>query len=720
MIKINVQKKNVQWYKAITLAVFISVFCVTAFFYQPLVKAAINPEDTPENTIVEKDKTVNIDPRIIVAMKTTMYDQVADDEDIDIMAQWIKQGAKDDDNFKNDIYTIIKNDCTNCHSKTSSMTRKVPYIPFASYEDIKPFTKVGPTNAKCLECHGDPILKNHTNEKFSSKFFDEIKFQTTIHKELNCIRCHIFLHPETEKFYQDTEAFKAHVSKGKPLVASERPEIFKPSCTNCHPKVLGKLEKSAHSEEKIKEKIAQEMQSMQNTLSMQIAQQNTTKIKSPKCNDCHGTQHYITDTKLNQTKFDIVNRCGDCHQKLIKTYFGTYHGKASKLGSDKVAKCANCHGSHDLLKASNPASMLSAENKLKTCQECHTKATMNFTEYLPHADHHDVEKYPQLFYPFWIMTLLIVFTFTAFGGHAFLWLNRSLIEQFKTGQNKEKSIVLDKKGEKYVKRFNIFHTILHFLIIISFLTLAVTGMALKFPDNPLFASITHSLGGPHVMGTFHRIGAIITFIYFGAHLLQLAALFMMRKITIKGLIKEEYSLIPLPRDLKDLKDNILYFIGKGPKPAFGRWTYWEKFDYMAVFWGITIIGSTGLTLAFPEIATRFLPGWILNIATIIHSDEALLATGFIFSMHFFHSHMRPDNFPMDTVIFTQRLPLSRFKEERPKEYQKMLKDGVLEKYLVDPPSKWYSILVLIMGWIFLSIGLIALGAIIYSLLSFII
>ena len=89
---------------------------------------------------------------------------------------------------------------------------------------------------------------------------------------------------------------------------------------------------------------------------------------------------------------------------------------------------------------------------------------------------------------------------------------------------------------------------------------------------------------------------------------QLLVLFVRRKITIMGLLTAEYSLIPLPRDLIAVKDNLLYFIGKGPKPAFGRWTYWEKFDYMAVFWGITIIGSTGLTLAFPEIATRFLPG----------------------------------------------------------------------------------------------------------------
>jgi cytochrome b subunit of formate dehydrogenase len=253
------------------------------------------------------------------------------------------------------------------------------------------------------------------------------------------------------------------------------------------------------------------------------------------------------------------------------------------------------------------------------------------------------------------------------------------------------------------------------MIIVSFLTLAITGMSLKFPDNPLFAGITHWVGGPHMMGKIHRVGALITFLYFAVHLFQLLVLFVRRKITIMGLFTAEYSLIPLPRDLIAVKDNLLYFIGKGPKPAFGRWTYWEKFDYMAVFWGITIIGSTGLTLAFPEIATRFLPGWALNIATIIHSDEALLATGFIFSMHFFHSHMRPDNFPMDTVIFTQRLPLSRFKEERSKEYQEMVEKGELEKYLVAPSSKGYSVFMLIMGWIFLSIGLICLGAIIYSL-----
>ena len=85
--------------------------------------------------------------------------------------------------------------------------------------------------------------------------------------------------------------------------------------------------------------------------------------------------------------------------------------------------------------------------------------------------------------------------------------------------------------------------------------------------------------------------------------------------------------------------------GRGPQ--YGRWTYWEKFDYFAVFWGIAVIGSTGLMLWFPEFFTRLLPGWLINVATIIHSDEALLATGFIFTVHFFNTHLRPEKFPMD-------------------------------------------------------------------------
>ena len=88
-------------------------------------------------------------------------------------------------------------------------------------------------------------------------------------------------------------------------------------------------------------------------------------------------------------------------------------------------------------------------------------------------------------------------------------------------------------------------------------------------------------------------------------------------------------------DFNDFFSTIKWFFGAGPRPEYGRWTYWEKFDYFAVFWGVAIIGLSGLIQWFPEYFTLVLPGWLINVAAIIHSDEALLAVGFIFTIHFF-------------------------------------------------------------------------------------
>jgi cytochrome b subunit of formate dehydrogenase len=130
--------------------------------------------------------------------------------------------------------------------------------------------------------------------------------------------------------------------------------------------------------------------------------------------------------------------------------------------------------------------------------------------------------------------------------------------------------------------------------------------------------------------------------------------------------------------------NIKWFLGKGPRPHYGRWTYWEKFDYFAVFWGIFVIGISGLMLWFSEFFTRFIPGAALNVATIIHSDEALLATGFIFTVHFFNTHLRPEKFPMDTVVFTGRMPLEEFRRDKPAEYEALVQSGRLQEVLVEP------------------------------------
>jgi hypothetical protein len=160
-----------------------------------------------------------------------------------------------------------------------------------------------------------------------------------------------------------------------------------------------------------------------------------------------------------------------------------------------------------------------------------------------------------------------------------------------------------------------------------------------------------------------------------------------------------------------------WFADKGPRPNYGRWTYWEKFDYFAVFWGIFVIGLTGLTLWFPEAFTIILSGEFINVATIIHSDEALLASGFIFTVHFFNTHFRPEKFPMDTVIFSGSYDLEEFMHDRPEEYNRLKEEGKLETLFVNPPDRTLKKVISAFGWSALIVGLLLVFLIIFSLIS---
>jgi cytochrome b subunit of formate dehydrogenase len=306
------------------------------------------------------------------------------------------------------------------------------------------------------------------------------------------------------------------------------------------------------------------------------------------------------------------------------------------------------------------------------------------------------------------MTALLVGTLTVAGIHTVLWMPRSF-----QAMRQHKTLEVESQG-KEVRRFSRRQRQLHILVIISFLGLALTGMTLKFSYLAWAQWIAHLLGGYESAGFVHRVCAVITFFYFGAHIYD-----VIRRKRGAGQTWREYlfdtnSMLPNRNDWRDFVATTKWFIGLGPRPAYGRWTYWEKFDYFAVFWGVVVIGSTGMMLWFPEFFTRVLPGWFINVATIIHSDEALLATGFIFTVHFFNTHFRPDKFPMDTVIFTGRVPLEEFKKDRPREYAEMVEREELEKHLVDPLPPVVVRGMKIFGFAALSLGLILVLLIIWA------
>jgi cytochrome b subunit of formate dehydrogenase len=149
-----------------------------------------------------------------------------------------------------------------------------------------------------------------------------------------------------------------------------------------------------------------------------------------------------------------------------------------------------------------------------------------------------------------------------------------------------------------------------------------------------------------------------------------------------------------------------WFLDKGPRPLFDRWTYWEKFDYWAVFWGMAIIGSTGMMLAFPNQTASIFPGWLFNVATIVHGEEAFLAAVFLFTVHFFNNHFRPDKLPPpDVVMFTGSVPLEEFKREHTVQYQRMVDAGQFEKNLVNTPPRAFILGSKILGITLITVGL---------------
>ena len=241
-------------------------------------------------------------------------------------------------------------------------------------------------------------------------------------------------------------------------------------------------------------------------------------------------------------------------------------------------------------------------------------------------------------------------------------------------------------------------------------------LTLKFSYTGWAKILSHILGGFESAGFIHRFAAVIMFGVFFTHLTDI---FIQKRKEGKSFFRMIFnpgSLMFNSKDWQDLKGSMKWFLGMGERPDYGRWTYWEKFDYFAVFWGIFVIGSTGLTLWMPEFFTRFLPGWFINVATIIHSDEALLATGFIFTVHFFNTHLRPEKFPMDIVIFSGRMPVEEFKLDRPEEYSQLVSTGKLDQFLVEPYPPIVIKAIKIFGWIALSTGFSIIVWIIYAMI----
>ncbi|MBZ5726151.1 MAG: hypothetical protein LAP87_14270 [Acidobacteriia bacterium] len=557
--------------------------------------------------------------------------------------------------------------CKDCHSPHGTRGKADPASPT--------FSRNVP--ALCAKCHlsGQKAALRYTGkqdqivEHYRESIHGKGLLQSGLTVTANCADCHTAHHELPSK---------------DPRSSVNRANIAQ-TCAQCHRGIYEMFHASVHSPEVTK-----------------------TSKELPVCSECH-TAHSIQRTDLSNFRLHIMDQCGRCHQQITEAYFETFHGKVSKLGYLQTAKCYDCHGSHDILPVNNPRSRLSRNNIVNTCGKCHMGSHRQFAGYLTHATHHDPKKYPFLFYTFWGMTTLLVGTLVVSGAHTVAWLPRSL-EYRKQIQNGHGH------GGQYVRRFKPFQRNLHLMVVSSFLGLAMTGMILKFSYAGWAKVVARLVGGFEAAGLIHRFCALLTFTYFGLHLYDVIRQKRQSGVSWRRFIAGPESMLFNGRDWREFTASLKWFGGRGERPQYGRWTYWEKFDYFAVFWGVAVIGGTGLLLWFPEFFTRLVPGWAVNVATTIHSDEALLAVSFIFVVHFFNTHFRPEKFPIDTVIFTGGMPLEEFKRDRPREYQQMVDSGQLEQFLMPAPAARAQKFWRRLGFTALTLGLLMIGLIVYAML----
>jgi cytochrome b subunit of formate dehydrogenase len=592
-------------------------------------------------------------------------------------------------------------DCSVCHAE-----------PVADYQTSSHGTlhaQGDPDAPYCLDCHDKHATLKKTNPT-SPTFASNVP--------MLCARCHRTGEAAAVRIEHEVPIVESYLDSihGRGLLESGL--LVTATCTNCHSS-HGELPaddpRSTVNDAHISDTCGTCHHGIEEAFkkSVHFLGEPTEEHELPTCEDCH-TSHRISRHDAPGFRTRMMIECGRCHETEAETFFDTFHGKVSRLGAEGAAQCSDCHGTHGILPPSDPASTLSRDNVVDTCAKCHEGSHRRFAGYLTHATHHDQDKYPWLFYSFWFMTVLLVGTLTFALLHTFAWLIRLWLtrDEWKA----HKALGHGKPGDKLYRRFNRQQRTLHLIMMLSFFTLALTGMSLKFSYTGWAQFVSRALGGFETMGILHRIGGIALFIVFAVHVFA-----MIRQKRSSGrswwnVINGPDSIMFNLNDVKQVLQSIRWFFGIGARPAYRRYTYWEKFDYFAVFWGVMVIGSTGLVLWFPEVFTHLIPGWSVNVATIIHSDEALLAVGFIFTIHFFNTHFRPDKFPMDPVIFTGRVTVDELKYDKPEEYAQMVREGTLDQHLVDPMPEPVQRGFKIFGFIALTIGLTLIALIVYAML----
>jgi len=223
-------------------------------------------------------------------------------------------------------------------------------------------------------------------------------------------------------------------------------------------------------------------------------------------------------------------------------------------------------------------------------------------------------------------------------------------------------------GRREVVRFTLSQRLQHIFMFVPFIVLVVTGFPIKFPDTAFWSNSIALFGGINTVRTIHRVAAVVMIADFAIHVLYVLFNIIRNRTPLSGM-----HLLPNLQDARDIATNIRYFLFLSEeRPRFHRFSYIEKFDYWAVFWGMFIMAGSGLVLWYPELSGQWFPAEVIQIAYVAHSDEALLAFLAIVIWHFYNVHFNPRVWPANKVWYRGTMSEEEMMHEHPREMEDIL------------------------------------------------
>ncbi len=506
--------------------------------------------------------------------------------------------------------------------------------------------------ATCVDCHGSPHELLAASDPKSRVHHTNIP--------ATCGSCHSqkFVMNDAGQSAQMVASYEQSVHGHAVAAGSEKAAV----CTDCHGTHEILDAKDAKSPifkfnvpqtcGKCHDQISKEFQ--QSIHGTAVASGNW---QAPVCTDCHGIHSIKAHTDPNspvsaQNVAQVT--CARCHEgvrlsqefgiegRRETTYLASYHGLAARGGSQIVANCASCHGTHSIFPSSDPRSTINRANLARTCGQCHPGVTEKFTAAKVHVDaplSADIGSKAVR----WIRRFYLSMIFAVIGG---MLLHNFIIWRSKV-------VARRKLRQSFVTRMPLRFRWQHALLLTSFFTLVLTGFALKFPDSWFASMLAMSEKLRHLL---HRIAAVVLIAVSVYHIFDIIFTREGRKLV--------FDLFPTLDDARGACQNVAYYLGlTSNKPEFRRFNYAEKAEYWALVWGMVVMAVTGTMLWAKVLVGNHMARWWLDVATAIHFYEAILATLAIVVWHFYQVFFDPDVYPMNWAWWDGKMTLHHYREE---------------------------------------------------------